>query len=786
MVTADAQVSEFFRQYCHDCHAGGADEGGLELSQLGTDLDDEATRARWVRIYDRVANREMPPVDAAKPSAREREAFTQKLGTLLVAAHAKTKGTVLRRLNRREYENTLNDLFGTNLDLGQMLPEDSRAHEFDNVGHALGLSMVHLQRYMDAADRVLDTAIAGRTEAPQPDTITASYLDSGDADKFVGKVWKKLEDGAVVQFSQRAYPSGMMRATRIRQPGRYRITVNGYAYQSGGPVTFSVGGTSFARGSEKPTYGFWSFPPGRPGDAFSIEFEAWIEQNYMLSVDPYGINDPEKYQRKSVEDYGGPGLAVLNVQIEGPLLDAWPLPGHRLLFEGIDRREIEPRNPADKKKSWYKAKFEVVSDDEEADAARALKRVAAAAFRRPVTDQDVARFVALFGSARTEGNSFEQALRMAVTAIFCSPKFLYLQEPPGKLDSYAMASRVAYFLTRTAPDRELLRAAKEDQLTTDAGLREQTERLLRSPHFERFLVDFTDSWLDLRDMDFTVPDRQLFPEFDAYLQYSMPLETRRFLRELVESDLPVTNIVMSDFAMLNSRLAAHYDLPPVAGAELRKVRLPAGSIRGGLLSQASILKVTANGTNTSPVTRGAWVMERILGTPPPPPPPGVPGVEPDIRGAATLRELLDKHRNLPACNACHRQIDPPGFALESFNPIGGFRDRYRSIGAGEKVQLQVNGRNVGYRLGPEVDSSGMLPGNRPFADFREFREYLAADPRRLAQTLASKLLTFATGRELGFSDRAEVARIVTLSEAHGFGVRDLIHLVVQSEVFRHK
>jgi hypothetical protein len=224
----------------------------------------------------------------------------------------------------------------------------------------------------------------------------------------------------------------------------------------------------------------------------------------------------------------------------------------------------------------------------------------------------------------------------------------------------------------------------------------------------------------------------------------------------------------------------------VSGTELRRVKLPADSTRGGLLTQASILKVTANGTNSSPVTRGVWVMERILGETPPPPPPGVPGVEPDIRGASTLRELLDKHRSLASCKACHQKIDPPGFALESFNPIGGFRERYRSIGGGDKVDRTIRGRPVRYRLGPKVDSSGQLPDGRGFSGFAEFRDYLAQDSELLARTLTGKLLTFATGRELGFSDRAEVEQIVKASADRGFGVRDLVHLVVQSEIFRRK
>jgi hypothetical protein len=239
--------------------------------------------------------------------------------------------------------------------------------------------------------------------------------------------------------------------------------------------------------------------------------------------------------------------------------------------------------------------------------------------------------------------------------------------------------------------------------------------------------------------------------------------------------------------MLNNRLAEHYEIEGVAGPEIRPVKLPADSVRGGLLSQASILKVSANGTTTSPVTRGVWVIERILGQHAPPPPPGVPGVEPDIRGASTLRELLDKHRSLDTCRSCHQKIDPPGFALESFDPIGGYRDRFRSLGGnGERVAKEINGLKVRYSLGPKVDAAGQMADGRSFDDFRQFRELLAQDKPLLARAFATKLLTFATGREMGFSDRAEIERIVAASQKTNYGVRDLLWQVVQSEIFRRK
>nr|MDQ3624296.1 DUF1588 domain-containing protein [Verrucomicrobiota bacterium] len=238
--------------------------------------------------------------------------------------------------------------------------------------------------------------------------------------------------------------------------------------------------------------------------------------------------------------------------------------------------------------------------------------------------------------------------------------------------------------------------------------------------------------------------------------------------------------------MLNAPLAGHYGIPGVTGLAMQKIKLPADSRRGGLLTQASVLKVSANGSNTSPVMRGVWVLERILGITPSPPPPGTPGVEPDIRGAKTMREILDKHRTLESCNGCHRVIDPPGFALESYDVIGGWRDRFRSLGEGEPVKLEVEGRKVRYKLGPPVDAAGQLPTGESFKDFTGFQKLLLAGQDRVARCVTEKLLIFATGREMGFSDRTPITRIVTESKAKNHPMRDLLHLVVQSEIFRSK
>jgi len=778
----------FLKHHCFDCHGNGAAKGGLDLEKLGRDLADEATFAKWELIFERVGKGDMPPAKVkVRPAAKELAGFRASLNPQLIKAHTKAKGTVLRRLNRREYENTMNDLFGTSLELEEMLPEDGRSHEFDNVGHALGISMQHMQMYLKAAGLVLDEAIAKTTQAPKAQKIVGRYTDDKSGRRFVGDQWLKLKDDSIVRFARTGYPTGMIRSARTRQEGFYRIKVHGFAYQSDKPITFSVGLTTFQRGVPKPVLDYFSFPPGGPNKMHTVKLTAKVGANYMISIEPYGIVDPDlgirRREKTPITTVKTPGLGIHSVEMEGPLISEFPSAGHKLILKGINRVEIPPRNPNDRNKSKYKPQFEIKSTNEKADAEQALGRLVNAAFRRPVGPQEVSPYVKLFQAERAKGESFEPALRTAAIAVLSSPHFLYLREPTGALDDHVLASRLSYFLTRTAPDAELLGLAGAGKLR--ANLRAQTERLLKDKRFERFITDFTQSWLNLRDMDFTIPDRTLYPEYEPYLRFSMPLETEAFLRELIEGNHPIANIVKSDFAMINDRMAEHYGINGVTGSHFRKVKLPKNSWRGGFLSQGSVLKVSANGSATSPVVRGVYVMERILGITPTSPPPNIPGVEPDIRGASSLRELLEKHRNVSSCASCHNHIDPLGFALESFDVTGMHRDRFRSKG-GDKVNAIVRGRKVIYRLGPEVDSSGKFIDGTRYQDFRAYRDYLAKHDDRLARAIAGKLLTFATGRELGFSDRAELDRIGADTAQNNYRLRDLLHRIIQSEIFLNK
>jgi hypothetical protein len=377
-------------------------------------------------------------------------------------------------------------------------------------------------------------------------------------------------------------------------------------------------------------------------------------------------------------------------------------------------------------------------------------------------------------------------MRWAYRAALCSPDFLYHVEPEGQLDNHALACRLSYFFYKSMPDDALTALANSGKLRDEKALRGEIDRLLADPKSKRFVEEFLGQWLKLRQIATNDPDRKLYPEFSPYLQDSMVGETRAYFRELIDKDLDASHLVKSNFAMLNEKLAVHYGVPGVKGSAIRRVALPDGCPRGPFLTQGAVLKVTANGTTTSPVPRGAFVMDRLLGQPPEPPPATVPAIEPDVRGAKTIREQLDKHRNSAICASCHAKIDPPGFALESFDVIGGSRDRYRSIGAGDPAPRGSIDPFIGisFKLGPTVDPSGVMPDGKTFGGIKEFQDLLAADRPKLLKNLAGQFYVYGTGRVVSFSDRDQLAAIVAQTEKQGGGIRSLIHELMKSQLFQ--
>jgi hypothetical protein len=578
------------------------------------------------------------------------------------------------------------------------------------------------------------------------------------------------------------------------------------------------------------TLGYCDAPSLKPT---VTEVEVWLSEarseKDRIQINAASLKPAQIYYRKGLaSEYVGAGVAIDWLEIEGPLYDQWPPAGHRRLFgdlpaaplppapkiRKIKGKEVDPEinTHAPKrventnllklskklKQSFVTSPSSipqslpfstVVSKAPEEDARRLLTDFLPRAFRRPVPSDEVQRYLGLVKTRLTKGDMFEVAMRAAYKAALCSSDFLYLEEQPGKLDHWSMASRLSYFLWNTMPDGELFALAEKGRLHDKAVLRDQVERMLKDRKAERFIVDFTDQWLDLRDIDATTPDRKLYPEFRRILRDAMLAEPRAFFQELVEKDLSATNVVDSDFAMINQRLAEHYGIPGVLGSAIRKVPLPAGCGRGGFMTQAALLKVTANGTDTSPVKRGAWVMSKIVGQPPEPPPPNVPALEPDVRGTKTVREMLAKHRSNASCAACHAKIDPPGFALEGFDVIGGRRTNYRvlddELEPVDPAQTFLN-QKVRYAWGLKADTTGELADGKTFTDVDGFKKLLLENPRVIARNVYGQLLTYATGTPIGFSDRPIVEEILDRTAEGRYGIRSLIHEVVQSPMFQTK
>jgi hypothetical protein len=508
---------------------------------------------------------------------------------------------------------------------------------------------------------------------------------------------------------------------------------------------------------------------------------------------------------------GAPAVAFRWIEVDGPLYDESSRAGYRLLFGDLPLKKVALEQPGVSvdvvnlaaggrrgggggrgAPQLVPTNVDVESSDHAADGERLLRAFLPKAFRRPVEEAEVQRYRALFQQRLQAGLGFAGAMRATYTAILASPDFVFVDEPPGRLDDHALATRLALFLWNSAPDDALRQRAARGELRRPDVLRTETERMLADPKSKRFVGAFLDYWLDLRKMSDTTPSETLYADYylDDVLVEAAEDETRLFFADLLERDLPARNLVDSDFTYLNERLATHYGMPDIKGVAMRRVALPADTTRGGFMTHASVLKVTANGTTTSPVLRGKWIMERIIGYTLPPPPASVPAIEPDIRGATTIRAQLDKHRADESCAMCHRKIDPPGFALENFDVMGAWRDRYRSSSAAELYDTMgrfgKNGAPLTFRLALPVESGGELADGRPFADVRELKRLLLQDEAQIARNLARQLLIYGTGAAERFSDRETVDQIVESTKSRHYGVRSLVHGIVQSELFLNK
>ncbi len=835
------RLASQLRESCLDCHSGAEPEGDFDLAPITARLEsqgepDASDLTIWIKVHDRVDAGEMPPEGGLPDKARDQ--FLKPLRNRLIELdrqQIENEGRAIwRRMNRHEYENSMRDLLHAPwLQLATMLPEDGELHRFNKLGEALDVSHVNFARYMQAADYALREVMTKKTVRPEqqivryyareqnsfnrrvhytvfnrsPERATFPLLGY-DADLDVlrnsetpftvgdndpGK--RELEAFGVVASS---YEPIEIRFSSFEAPrsGRYKLRFKGYTFWAEGEDKkwWRPDREKTSRGRRSEPVAIYSRAEPRQlrrlGE-FDLqvepsvqELEVWLLEGETIQPDAVRLfrSRPSNWHNPLAEKDGMPGVAFNWMEVEGPIIEQWPSPGHKLLFDDLPVFD-------DAAASGDENAILIESQHPEQDAQRLMQRFLRRAYTRPPDPHDVDRFVAVVEMAMEEGMPFADAMIAGYTAALCSPRFLCLQEQPGKLDDLAVANRLSLYLWNTLPDAKLRKLARSGQLSTADELNQQVDRLLTDPKSRRFVSAFLAYWLDLRKINDTSPDELLYPDYylDDSLVDAALEETQLFFAELIRENLPVRYLIDSDFTFANERLANHYGLPSFEGARLRRVSLPEDSVRGGLLTQASVLKVTANGTTTSPVVRGAWIGERILGVDIPPPPPSVPAIEPDTRGATTIRQQLLLHRADESCNVCHKVIDPAGFALESFDVAGGFRDTYRSFQDGEPIPgFGKNGQPFTFAEGPPVDASGELPDGRSFADVKELKRLLLADERGIARNLVEKLVTYATGAAPRLSDREEVELILDRHAENSYPVRSLITEIANSRLFLSK
>ena len=763
-------VAHLLNTSCLACHEGDAAEAGLDLTSLGSPLATPADLTNWIRVIDRVHDGEMPPADAEELPARVREEFVDAAGAWLRGLQEqqwRESGRVQgRRLTHLQLERTIHDLLGIDIPLASLLPDEPRTNGFTTVSSGQSMSHFQLQDHLELIDIALDEAFR-RATTPTDEwsrLLLPEELCRQDPNRRCRE--PELIDGKAVTWNGGVIYYGRLPATRASESGWYRFTVKASAVNV--PEDHGVW-CSVRTGmcvSSAPLLE-WATAFEATAEPGEWTFETWLPAGHMLEIRPA---DTTLKQARFAGGQIGTG--------EGAPQNVCGVALHEVLMERIHRAgsddTVRQRLFADLPLSSEPTPA-LAAETSDAALARLIERFASRSFRRPVSDDDVAAYVQLANAKRASGSSFLDSVRSGYRAILCSPRFLYLQETPGELDDFAIASRLSYFLWNSMPDEALMHLAAEGRLRDPATIRREVDRMLADERGRQFVEDLADEWLDLSEIDFTQPDRRLFRSFDQVVQQSMLAETQNYLAAMLRENRDIRELVQSDSTFLNSRLARYYDIDGVEGDAMRRVLLSADNHRGGgVLTQGAILKVTANGTNTSPVLRGIWVSERLLGLDVPPPPANVPAVEPDIRGATTIRELLAKHRADVSCAACHAKFDPPGYALENYDPTGRWREEYPVVQNGNRTD------------GTVIDASYELDDGRGFADVAGLVRLLADDPRGLTKGVAARLLTYSTGAPITYADRQDLDDIAGAVSGHGFGFRSLVAEVAVSRPFRIK
>lgn len=763
-LTAQTQPDRaFLQKHCYECHDADVAKGDLNLADLKFDPSNPGNFRTWQRAMERVKDGEMPPKKKQRPAGGDIAKFLSSVEQPLLAydrAYVRENGRVhSRRLTRLEYEYTIQDLLGVDIPLKESLPEDPVTHGFQTVADGQQLSHHQLGRYLEAADNALKDAFARAegTEKPFVRKLSPAELEFKGRGNNRGPEYR---DELSITWKMGLQFYGRIHTTVVPADGWYRVTLrqvrainpskdgavwgtlrSGHC-ESDAPILYTMGLIEATATPRDMVFTGWI----RKGHRLELR-----PNDYTLKTAPDGVpGGMVTYVNRDLAKEGFAGIAHTGLEMER----FHPYASN----EEVAKRLYGNLTPAEIRKNPQDALRKLVGD------------FAQRAFRRPVTEEQITPHLNLGLASLRKGEDFKLALQASYRAILCSPRFLTFLEKNGPLDDHAIASRLSYALWCSQPDDELRRLAAAGKLRSPEVIRQQARRLLDDPKSERFIASFTDQWLKLSAIDFTSPDPRQFPTFDPVVQESMVRETRAFVRELLNRDLSVTHLLDSDFMFVNGRLARHYGLTAelTPGEGLQKIALTPAQrqTRGGLLTQGALLKVTADGTATSPVIRGVFVNERLLGVHIPPPPASVPALEPDVRGATTVRQLLEKHRESESCASCHRTIDPAGFALENFDPAGNWRLRYPK--------------------GQKVNPAGETPDGKPFAGLEEWRKHHVARQDQLARGFAGHFLTYSTGCAPRLSDQETIAGIAKAAAGSEHGIRSILLASLTSPAFLSK
>lgn len=736
----ERDVQPIVAQYCNSCHSAEKHKGDVVLDKFTAERAVMADRATWEKVLKNIRGRAMPPEGKPQPTDGQRELVLNWLETKLFAVDCDNPDpgrVTIRRLNRVEYNNTIRDLVGVDFQPADDFPADDVGYGFDNIGDVLSMPPILLEKYLTAAEKILDAAIVDRTAKPRPIRYAAVRL-AGTA-----------EGGAYTSNIRALSSAGEVFLDYVAPvTGDYAIRVRAFQQQVGdaaAQLALRIGGKEERKidvrvSEQRPeTY------------EIPVKLAAGTNRIAVAFLNPYSVTN----------------------QVEGSSRGRQPrvsIRARRLMLEFV---EIQPPAGSQPISDLHKRIFICEpSDGGEVDAARKIvSAFARRAFRRPVEAAEVDRLLKVYSAARSEGDSFERSVQLALQAVLVSPHFLFRGEvvpDPNNprsvhpVNDYALASRLSYFLWSSMPDEELFALAARGELGKPRVLDAQVKRMLKNPKSTALVKNFTGQWLQTRNLWKVTPDTNVFASFTDELRHDMERETELFFESVMRQDRSVLDFIDGNYTFMNERLARHYGVKGVRGEEFQKVVFKDKS-RGGVLTHGSVLTITSNPTRTSPVKRGKWVLDNLLGTPPPPPPPDVPDLKDQKELTGTLRQKMELHRANPNCASCHDRMDPIGFGLENFDAVGVFRSK---------------------EADQPIDTSGTLPNGQSFNGPADLRKILRGQKDLFARCLTEKMLTYALGRGLEYYDKCATEKITSALARKDYRFSVLISEIVKSAPFR--